>query len=222
MLWQSPPTMLAIASVLLPLSEPKTIAWLEETVASGSALLDIGANVGVFSVFTAVKHPGAKVFAFEPEIQSAAALAETIALNALSIKLFCVPVSERMHHTTFHIQGAVAAGLSDHQIDAPRSWEGHTFKPTLTIGAVAFSIDDLVGLGAIDSPTHIKIDVDGHEVGIVRGATKALQTSVQWLAAETMTDKERTELEALMIPLGFEQCPTYTSPGMPVYRRKGV
>lgn len=49
----------------LETKEPDMIKWLNEYIKEDDILFDIGANVGVFSLYCAQKL-GAKVFAFEP------------------------------------------------------------------------------------------------------------------------------------------------------------
>ena len=59
--------------------EPGTIAWLDKEVKEGDVLFDIGANIGLYSVYAASK--GAKVYAFEPHIINAAKLLLNTSLN---------------------------------------------------------------------------------------------------------------------------------------------
>ena len=62
--------------------EPGTIEWLE-AITPGSVLLDVGANVGMYTVFAAVIS-GARVFAFEPESQNYALLCKNIVTNGIT------------------------------------------------------------------------------------------------------------------------------------------
>ena len=63
--------------------EPDTIRWLE-SIPEGAVLVDVGANVGMYSVFAAVVRK-AKVYAFEPESQNYALLNANIAANSLVV-----------------------------------------------------------------------------------------------------------------------------------------
>ena len=64
--------------------EPETIAWIDDFVASGPSapvFYDIGANIGIYSLYAAAAIPAATILAFEPESQPFAALCRNIAVN---------------------------------------------------------------------------------------------------------------------------------------------
>lgn len=61
--------------------EPDTLEWMD-TIPPGSVIWDIGANVGLYSVYAA-KSRGARVFAFEPSVFNLELLARNIFLNQL-------------------------------------------------------------------------------------------------------------------------------------------
>jgi hypothetical protein len=64
--------------------EPDTIEWIGG-FAEGDTLLDIGANVGMYSIFAA-RTRGARVFAFEPESQNYAILNRNIHLTGFEAR----------------------------------------------------------------------------------------------------------------------------------------
>ena len=47
--------------------EPEMLNWLDETLHDGDVFFDVGANVGIYSLYTALRNPKTKVYAFEPE-----------------------------------------------------------------------------------------------------------------------------------------------------------
>src|SRR3989338_2072811 len=73
--------------------EPETISWLEETISPESVLYDIGANIGLYSLYAAHLFPEkAQVIAFEPESLNFARLNQNIYLNKFNknITTFCI------------------------------------------------------------------------------------------------------------------------------------
>ena len=48
-------------------------------------------------------------------------------------------------------------------------------RPAFSQGCVAARLDDLVAAGAVPQPTHLKIDVDGFEPKVVRGAAQVVR-----------------------------------------------
>jgi len=79
----------------LPTKEPCTIAWLE-SMEPGAILLDVGANVGMYTIFAA-KVRQATVYAFEPESQNYALLNANIQANELSsqVTAYCAGLSDQ-------------------------------------------------------------------------------------------------------------------------------
>jgi FkbM family methyltransferase len=71
--------------------EPDTIRWIE-AMPPDSILIDIGANVGMYSLFAAVVRQ-VRVFAFEPESQNYALLNTNIAANAMSQQVLAYPLA---------------------------------------------------------------------------------------------------------------------------------
>ncbi|WP_341705594.1 FkbM family methyltransferase [Ferrovibrio sp.] len=154
--------------------EPSTIEWLDSFPA-GAILLDAGANVGMYSVYAAVVRE-ARVYAFEPESQNYATLCRNIVANKLSDRVIAwsaalsdVESFDRLYLSQFQ------AGASCHSF-------GESVDPYLqekaspfTQGCFATTIDRLVASGTVPVPNFIKIDVDGIEHKIIRGAEKTLQ-----------------------------------------------
>jgi FkbM family methyltransferase len=200
--------------------EPLTIQWLIDTVECDDVLYDIGANVGVFSILAAGRDPSVQVLAFEPEPQSLAALAETVARNKLNIMPLAVAMADGPRLGQLHLNTSVATGLSDHQIDRPISHTGQPFEPKLTIGIAIASVDYVVSQLDCPHPTHVKIDVDGQELAVVRGMERALRSStLRWLAIESTRSEDARAIADLVNAAGFVFEPKYSADLMRFYRR---
>src|SRR4029077_1974122 len=72
--------------------EPITIEWISN-FKSDDVLVDVGANVGMYTVWAA-KTRGVRVFAFEPEAQNFALLNRNIFFNDLgdSVNAYCLAI----------------------------------------------------------------------------------------------------------------------------------
>lgn len=126
----------------------------------GDHFLDVGANVGSYTVL-AGGAVGARVTAVEPVPATFAALLRNVALNGLG---------ERVR--------SCQAGLSGETGTLRFSSDLDTMNHVLAEGEVCpsvevpvFRLDDLVGS---DVPTLIKMDVEGHELAVLRGAHATL------------------------------------------------
>ena len=63
--------------------EPETLSWLD-AIPEGSVFWDVGANVGLYSIYAAKKNR-VTVFAFEPSVFNLEFLARNIFLNDLQV-----------------------------------------------------------------------------------------------------------------------------------------
>jgi FkbM family methyltransferase len=156
--------------------EPDTLAWIDTFFREGDVIYDIGANIGQYSLYAARKLRGnCTVLAFEPEALNYAKLNRNIVLNELTgvVTPYCLAVTETMELGRFYVQN-FAPGAALHSWGRPVTQGERPFAPQNQQGMVGLSIDDLTGRFGLPFPDHIKIDVDGIEAEIVRGARATL------------------------------------------------
>ena len=156
--------------------EPDTLAWIDAFFREGDAIYDVGANIGQYSLYAARKLRGnCTVLAFEPEALNYAKLNRNIVLNELTgvVTPYCLAVTERTELSTFYVQN-FAPGAALHAWGRPVTQGERAFQAQNQQGMVGISLDDLTGRFGLPFPNHIKIDVDGIEAEIVRGAGHTL------------------------------------------------
>jgi FkbM family methyltransferase len=155
--------------------EPETIRWIEQAIRPGDVMYDVGANVGAYAL-VASKHCGGAitVLAFEPSFATYDQLCRNILLNGCEASviphLMCLterPGLVRFGHTSLapgsalHISGGTPEGQTSIVY-----WQE----------IPGFSIDFLVSQFGFPVPNHIKIDVDGSELNVLRGAADTLDS----------------------------------------------
>ncbi len=167
--------------------EPWTTAWLDEQVQPGDIVFDIGANVGVFSLIAASRLDGdGLVVAFEPGYANYARLCENIVLNHVEASVVPVPVplsdSNSLQSFTYHSR---EPGQSRHTFTGERWSRSDPAGRRYTQPMLGMKLDDLVQQFELPTPTHVKLDVDGAEVQVLRGAASTLaDPSVRTLMIE--------------------------------------
>jgi len=156
--------------------EPGTIEWIESWFRSGDVFYDIGANVGAYSL-VASRFLGDKsrIYAFEPGFVTFPQLCKNIYLNGAgeAIVPLQVALSDQTSITTFHYQNLVTGGAL-HALGDPIDQYGKQFQSVLTLPTLAYRLDDFVRQFGLPMPNHIKIDVDGTEYQILKGAEVTL------------------------------------------------
>ena len=95
--------------------EPITIEWIRN-FEKKSIFYDIGANVGIYSIFSALIN-FSKVFSFEPESNNFQVLMQNIITNNLidEIKAFQIGISNKTEFTELHLSNFIP-GQSHHTV----------------------------------------------------------------------------------------------------------
>ncbi|MFQ5547405.1 MAG: FkbM family methyltransferase [Woeseia sp.] len=165
--------------------EPGNVAAIQKTVKPDDVAYDVGAHVGYFSVLMGdIVGPGGKVVAFEPRGLNLGYLQRHVSVN---------------HCGNIEI---VSKALGDHS--------GHAKLETRTGSGTGYisetgdedveitSIDELVASGTLPPPTFLKIDVEGGEMAVLRGARKVIEKHRPRMILATHGDEIDAECRALL------------------------
>lgn len=169
---------------------------LRELMRSGDTFLDIGANVGVYSVLasTLVGSDG-QVIAFEPDPLNAEKLRSNFLLNDLPIEnVHQMAVGEESGMRRFaNDKGSIGSLLSDGALNG--------------IDVICKKLDEI-----ITKPIGVyiaKIDVEGFELGVLKGALGLLASqSIKAMILETndcckRLGQTRAELQSFLHDFGY-------------------
>lgn len=167
----SSPLLLMRAQTLMS-KERETIAWIAG-FGPGDVLYDVGANVGVYTVYAATRCR--HVYAFEPEASNYSILNQNILLNRLEDRVTAYPIAladrERMDRLRI---ADPRPGAALHAFGSNIDYKGDPFTPHHLQGCVALTLDRIVLEFGLPFPTHIKIDVDGLEAEVLRGGERVV------------------------------------------------
>jgi FkbM family methyltransferase len=157
--------------------EPGTIAWLRASLRPDDTVLDIGANIGVYTIYAArLGGPGVKVFAVEPHLPNAARLIENVSANELGeqVRVLAIALGDGPGFADFQYH-EWSAGSALSQLGRAVDHRGRPFRPAASELKLATSVDDLIERGVMPPPALVKIDVDGLEPAIVSGMARLLR-----------------------------------------------
>ena len=132
---------------------------------------DIGANIGLYTLLAGRRvGPDGMVYAFEPHVANVQSLLHNVALNELSgrVKVLSCALHEKEGFFDFNYHAA-DPGTSMSQLNDVRDSNDQPFQPAFAEYKYAVTLDKLVSSGAVRPADHIKIDVDGNELLILRG-----------------------------------------------------
>ncbi|MDP3174252.1 MAG: FkbM family methyltransferase [Phenylobacterium sp.] len=152
--------------------EPETIEWIDG-FEPGETLWDIGANVGVYSLYAAKR--GLRVLAFEPHFANYFHLCANIMLNGLQdqITAYCLAFAQEPAASTINLAD-VSFGHSMSSFGSDLDFRGRPYEVAFRQGMIGYDIDGFCRDLGVAVPDHVKIDVDGIELDIVRGGRVVL------------------------------------------------
>ncbi len=187
------------------IKEPDTLDWLDN-IRPGACYFDIGANIGQYSLYPAVKFGhDVRIFAFEPQSNNYYALNRNIYLNDLKelITAYCVAIGGENGFNKLYIPKFIPGGnrsqFGQESIEAMRKPASHVQ------GMFGVTLDDLCGKWGFPYPNYIKIDVDGIEIPILKAAAGVLKhPDLQSVIIELGTEAEQQEATSIMKQAGLK------------------
>lgn len=150
--------------------ERKMLDGVTSVLRAGDVFLDVGSNLGMFTVFAA-KAVGShgKVLAFEPESIAYRRLEENVRLNGLNnVTLFKVALSDGLAAKRLSLGDPEAVSQSAHLSNAD--------GPSEVVSCSDF--DSLTSSMLLPIPRVVKVDIEGHEFAALRGMRIALSNPI--------------------------------------------
>jgi FkbM family methyltransferase len=186
--------------------EPDTINWIDEYINDGDVLYDIGANIGVYSLYAA-KYKNAITYSFEPESANYYYLNKNIYHNNLSnkIKAYNIALNDSNLLSVLNLS-QFRPGAGDHNFNKELDANHKKFNSAFKQGMIGLSVDDFIYEWGGETPNHIKIDVDGNEHIVINGMTNILKDmKLKTIAIEVNLNLESDdELKNKLISYGFK------------------
>ncbi|MER3390664.1 MAG: FkbM family methyltransferase [Microcella sp.] len=163
---------------------------LEKFLRPGDTFVDVGANIGTYSVLahTCVA-PHGTIVAFEPDPRIVARLRENFQLNGMdTARIHAVAVSNENTRVAFCAADSVGAVVQS----------SHHSRDVQHVSAVKLDTALLDSIGDIAA---MKIDIEGHELSALHGASELLDGGVGLIMLETnqcASHDERRELQSFL------------------------
>lgn len=146
--------------------EPFTTAVASELLKEMDGFVDIGANIGYYSLTAAVSFPRLRVLAFEPNPKLIGILRRNVERNRLSIEVEATAVSDQIGPQRFFLPSSDMSGSLE-----------ESFNPDISkvIEVAAAPLDVIAEEKQLDGSLLVKVDTEGHESAVLRGARRLIR-----------------------------------------------
>lgn len=157
-------------SYILGNYEIETIRLIEKLELSDIVALDIGAHIGYFSMLLERKHK-AKVYAFEPMPYNVKKIKHYFELNKVkNVKIFEMALSNQIGELVF--SNLEYSDVGNTYVNNSPIFESSRNN----IKVKTNTLDNLLSENTISNPNILKIDVEGAELDVLKGAYNLLKT----------------------------------------------
>jgi FkbM family methyltransferase len=178
--------------------EAAELSYCGAVASSGGWVLDVGSNVGMFAVSVAQRVvPGARVLAFEPLPGNVERLRANVARSSLeNVDIVALAAAESPGEAELlNADDAAYAGLVTSVEEGRRG----------TIVRVPVATIDAVWRERDRPPVSLmKLDIEGGELGALRGSVALLEASRPVLMVEAATASHLERLRSFLAPFGYE------------------
>ena len=183
--------------------EPETLAWID-TFEKSSVFWDVGANIGLYSLYAAQKK-SCKVVAIEPSIFNLEILAKNIALNKAErlVTIFPIALTNQNSQGLFSMSSDEVGGALS-TFGKEYGYDGKKLDFKFQFQGIGMRMDNAVDLWGLDQPDYLKVDVDGIEHLVLEGFGEKLK-KVKSLLVEVNKDfkEQAAAIEHLMTKHNF-------------------
>lgn len=143
-----------------------------------TVILDVGANVGQYTSMCLARlkpcHEGFDIHSFEPTSAAAEALRQRFQQES-GVHVYQLGLGEEPGEFTFHIPWHTCAGASSNP-DFLSLWPTDFSGEMIVEKAQIESVDSFMRTHSVASIHLLKIDVEGTELGVIRGAGEAIES----------------------------------------------
>lgn len=186
----------------------REIAAILPLIPRGGIGLDVGMHKGAYSWWMSRRvGPEGRVFGFEPQLRVVEPTARAFAgLRMLNVRAIHAAVSDHSGQSTIAVRRSSTHGAS---LDGLNETANSTNADIDHVPVPLLSLDDFVTAEKLPRVDLIKIDVEGHEMAVLRGARTLLQRFGPSLIVEIEGRHQGTgpdpvaDARALLEPLGY-------------------
>jgi FkbM family methyltransferase len=166
--WVDPVSVFGLALLREQIYERRMTEVLQILLKQGDTFIDIGANEGYFSILASSMVLDGKVYCIEPQRRLQPVLRENIRINsARAISVHSIAMSSQEGRVELFLRPSTNTGASS----IFRHWKIGRTRETVPVT----TLDAFFAKNAIEKARLMKVDVEGAEELVIRGAQRVLK-----------------------------------------------
>ena len=157
--------------------EPETLKWIDSFDDNKKIIFwDVGANIGLYSIYAAIKHSDIEIVSFEPSTSNLRVLSRNISINKLEekIKINQLPLTKEQNQYLLFEESEFIEGHAVNAFGVETDTEEKAIESKNRYKIFGTNINYLIKNNILSIPNYIKIDIDGFEHLVLEGANEYL------------------------------------------------
>jgi FkbM family methyltransferase len=182
--------------IIAGMHEPITSSWFK--VNNGDTVVDVGAHIGRYSLGAATN--AERVIAIEPDPTNFSLLERNLKLNHFAnVTALNIAASESEGDKVLFEQSGDNTGTSS--LEANWAARANLHDNRAEVKVHCRPLDDIIRLLKVNHIEWLKIDVEGHELSVLKGAPKTLGITSRMIIE--VSDQNKEPCSALLKSAGF-------------------
>ena len=180
---------------------------LKRLIPPGGVVYDVGANIGLYARLIASEFKAARVVCFEPMTKNRKLLQANIQVSVLRDRIQVIPcaLSDRDGEEALQIDDIMSGTAVLDRVTAGKPSNGRSQYglPAVTETVRVARLDALVKVDHLPKPDVIKIDIEGAEALMLKGAEETLKSARPDLVVELHGTRAARDVFQVLQRLGY-------------------
>jgi FkbM family methyltransferase len=172
--------------------------WIK-ALKEAKTVVDIGANIGLFSLLVKTLNPGAEVYAFEPLPVFKADLISNCALNKFNVNVEGYALSNFIGKAKFYFPKEYAGNPYASSLSKEHYFNHQSTEP-VEIDVEVTSFDAISNRISFKSVDLVKIDAEGHDFEVLEGMIDTIMTYQPDFLIEILSDEIGEKIMKILMP----------------------
>jgi len=171
------------------------------------SFIDIGANIGYYTILACTENRNIKVYSFEPAKGAYKYLQKNVTLNEFDqqVRIEDIALTDNSETLTFHeVENNKYRYTRDVLSGESNAATKNLNREFKTYNVHGITLDEYCERNSVTCVDLIKIDTEGSEFRILKGGFEIISTHLPIIICEILFDFNEEKIESIMAQFGYE------------------